>query len=642
MSKLVRTTQRPFEEITVSDDEYAVMLAFGMVFGQALPGPPDPDDLEMKAILEDETSQTYSALLAQLAAVVNAGTGTLPDALRAAFRSEVEGEDFDLDGAWEFAQAPTVGGVALGAPPADSSTAAKGIVELATTGETTTGTDTVRAVTPAGVKAVADALTTALGTMVPITKFGPVGTNDDTATFVAAAAAKVTVYVPPGTYRAKGVVVGTGTVFHMGAGVVFKRPVGSETSGSAIFILGTVSFTSTSHVTDCGLVGGPWMIDYTGCTVSHAVQVFNAKRWRVDNLSLLNSPNGPAITLAKNDGGTMPEDGAVTNIRSTGGGMGSVWLTSGRRLEFRQIATDSFCPVNVELDFGTYQNSIVEDIVMDGLSLERPATAHTVNQEAGVKFVVPSTCRVSRVSVRGVRVLNADGVQLLQRSPYGAGTIEDVTIQDVRVDCNGIGHFGVTVDQIDPTRVVIRRLHVTGALSQGAAIRGDVTLYDSGADGCTGIGFFDVGSGIVAGRVRRFYNCRATNNGGSGFYTGTAERYELYGCVATDSRGASATQNQGVNVADGGSVLIVGGRMSPNKVRRVYWNPGTAGTVVREVDSLDADTNGSVQAAAPTTGIHGKGEMVWNSNVAAGGSPGWVCVVAGEPGTWKAMANLSA
>jgi hypothetical protein len=39
----------------------------------------------------------------------------------------------------------------------DASTTTKGIVELATNGETTTGTDTVRAVTPAGLKAAQDA-----------------------------------------------------------------------------------------------------------------------------------------------------------------------------------------------------------------------------------------------------------------------------------------------------------------------------------------------------------------------------------------------------------------------------------------------------------------------------------------------------
>jgi hypothetical protein len=41
--------------------------------------------------------------------------------------------------------------------PPDASETVKGIVELATTGESTTGTDAVRAVTPAGVKAVVDA-----------------------------------------------------------------------------------------------------------------------------------------------------------------------------------------------------------------------------------------------------------------------------------------------------------------------------------------------------------------------------------------------------------------------------------------------------------------------------------------------------
>ena len=43
----------------------------------------------------------------------------------------------------------------------DASTTVKGVVELATTGETTTGTDTVRATTPAGVKAAVDQAGTA-------------------------------------------------------------------------------------------------------------------------------------------------------------------------------------------------------------------------------------------------------------------------------------------------------------------------------------------------------------------------------------------------------------------------------------------------------------------------------------------------
>ncbi|MGV9001594.1 MAG: hypothetical protein ACOH18_01400 [Candidatus Saccharimonadaceae bacterium] len=54
------------------------------------------------------------------------------------------GVSLNTDGTLKTAALPT------------SSDTASGIVELATTTETTTGTDTVRAVTPAGVKAVAD------------------------------------------------------------------------------------------------------------------------------------------------------------------------------------------------------------------------------------------------------------------------------------------------------------------------------------------------------------------------------------------------------------------------------------------------------------------------------------------------------
>jgi hypothetical protein len=46
--------------------------------------------------------------------------------------------------------------------------------------------------------------------------------------------------------------------------------------------------------------------------------------------------------------------------------------------------------------------------------------------------------------------------------------------------------------------------------------------------------------------------------------------------------------------------------------------------------------------AAPTTGTWQQGDRVWNTTPAAGGVPGWVCVTAGTPGTWKAMAVLAA
>jgi hypothetical protein len=52
----------------------------------------------------------------------------------------------------------------------DASTTTKGIVELATNGEATTGTDTVRAVTAAGVAAVLAAFAPGISKLEPITR----------------------------------------------------------------------------------------------------------------------------------------------------------------------------------------------------------------------------------------------------------------------------------------------------------------------------------------------------------------------------------------------------------------------------------------------------------------------------------------
>jgi len=44
---------------------------------------------------------------------------------------------------------------------------------------------------------------------------------------------------------------------------------------------------------------------------------------------------------------------------------------------------------------------------------------------------------------------------------------------------------------------------------------------------------------------------------------------------------------------------------------------------------------------APTSGIWAAGDVVWNTAPASGQPAGWMCTVAGAPGTWKAMANLA-
>lgn len=46
-------------------------------------------------------------------------------------------------------------------------------------------------------------------------------------------------------------------------------------------------------------------------------------------------------------------------------------------------------------------------------------------------------------------------------------------------------------------------------------------------------------------------------------------------------------------------------------------------------------------SAAPTTGTYKRGDIFYNSNPTSGGYIGWVCTIAGTPGTWKTFGVIS-
>lgn len=57
---------------------------------------------------------------------------------------------------------------------------------------------------------------------------------------------------------------------------------------------------------------------------------------------------------------------------------------------------------------------------------------------------------------------------------------------------------------------------------------------------------------------------------------------------------------------------------------------------------LGATSNAVVYTtAAPTTGAWLRGDQAINTEPSASGAPGWVCVTAGSPGTWKARGNVA-
>jgi hypothetical protein len=62
---------------------------------------------------------------------------------------------------------------------------------------------------------------------------------------------------------------------------------------------------------------------------------------------------------------------------------------------------------------------------------------------------------------------------------------------------------------------------------------------------------------------------------------------------------------------------------------------------IAPIPSIKYGQTEAFSTAPPTGGTWKQGDLCWNTTPAAGGTPGWVCVTAGTPGTWKAMANLA-
>ena len=68
-------------------------------------------------------------------------------------------------------------------------------------------------------------------------------------------------------------------------------------------------------------------------------------------------------------------------------------------------------------------------------------------------------------------------------------------------------------------------------------------------------------------------------------------------------------------------------------------NPGyTSGL---KLDFASYANKWSADTAAPTSGTWSAGDIVWNRSPSAGGTIGWVCTVAGTPGTWKSFGDIA-
>lgn len=135
-------------------------------------------------------------------------------------------------------------------------------------------------------------------------------------------------------------------------------------------------------------------------------------------------------------------------------------------------------------------------------------------------------------------------------------------------------------------------------------------------------------------------------------FTGTGKVYNLRASKWTVNNLTVSNATDGLLYLDraaGNNTLLgytVGGTVEYNAGVRYDMGGDWAlfysdGTIARRYPNSYKTTE-AYDTAVPTTGTWTRGSIVWNVTPSAGGTPGWMCVTAGTPGTWKAMANLAA
>jgi hypothetical protein len=91
-----------------------------------------------------------------------------------------------------------------------------------------------------------------------------------------------------------------------------------------------------------------------------------------------------------------------------------------------------------------------------------------------------------------------------------------------------------------------------------------------------------------------------------------------------------------INITTRNNTLTAGRSAALPHAQITFPNGIFVGPSRHEVRNI---TNG---LAAPTTGAHARGDIVYNQEPSASGFVGWVCVTGGTPGTWKTFGAISA
>lgn len=233
----------------------------------------------------------------------------------------------------------------------------------------------------------------------------------------------------------------------------------------------------------------------------------------------------------------------------------------------------------------------------------------------------------------------------------GIGGSGNYRLDNIHIEHGGseTGLTGITFDGVSHVRATGIQLQggTPANYAQGIAITSAAQNVDIEIDNVTNINIINpvlvdsAYSATLGGvNVSRYVTPDIVVSGGLRF------------APATDNTGAGATNAalvfQALNGGNlytasypglGGGVLRWSYTTGGDDI--MQW--GTDGTIfVYQVMTLQSGLKGfATRTAAPSSGAHVVGEIVFNSDPVAGGFIGWVCVTAGTPGTWKSWGAVS-
>lgn len=313
------------------------------------------------------------------------------------------------------------------------------------------------------------------------------------------------------------------------------------------------------------------------------------------------------------------------------------------------------CGQGVQILGNTIRGTPAGDIGQWGIDVETdPGAAGMTVKDAAIVGNTITDCN-------GVRIVAGSATNSVDHVRIGTNTIRThattaqagiATSQNVRavgisdnsifVQEAGATGFGIQLD-IGGTSISISdndiEVHSTGAAGNGIQMGGAVDIIDTTGFKITGNHVHHCkGHGIIA---KRLYTVITGNycrfNGGDGIRL----------AATTDGASGSIVENN-ISILNTGWGVTVEAGVTDYTVKGNNVQSNTAGSI----NDLAQHPSGMVmlnkghplwdrQNAIPVAGTFKVGDIIYNNVPASAGFIGWVCTVAGTPGTWKTFGVIS-